>query len=288
MDTGDRAYLSILGWPSGFDENRRVESLVVCAGVAPFVAGQMARRETPAIVHMFDNVLRDEVLGALHADGVLALAPTRGEVKGYPEPIEPREVERFPDLPGAFAVHTRDGGMWSFTTGDVRLVVAGTVRHTGKVRRHEDGGARYAGWHSFYGLHHYPGAAAQEALRHAEGSGWGAGSSKNTRALVMIDIHTVVDGEHRLLRLSGATTRIGVVGQERSRPSLLDQHKPIDEIQQLLAGAPVELGFDAFNTPSDVEGMADAAGQGGNRLNPVAFHFFSVWSALIDRRLHGW
>lgn len=286
MDTGERAYLSILGWPDGFDEHRRVEAMVSCAGMAPFIAGQMARRATPAIVHLFDSLLRDEVLGALHGLGVLALAPTRAEVSDYPRPVEPREVQRFGDRPGAFAVHTRDGGMWSFHRDDVRLIVPGTVRQAGRARVHAEGGAMYAGWHSFYFYEGMAAAAMQDALRDREG-GWGAGTSRNVRAVEVIDIHLRIAGEARLLRLSGATTRIGAVGETRARPSLLDEHRPIEALQSLMPNAPFELGFAGFNTPSDVEGMANAAGQGGSRLNPVAFHFYSVWSALIDRGLNG-
>ncbi|MEM9372451.1 MAG: hypothetical protein AAGA55_02305 [Planctomycetota bacterium] len=284
MDTTDRAYLSILNWPDGFDEDRKVETLVVCAGMAPYIAGQMARRATPAIVHLFDSLLRDDVVGALHAEGVLALAPTRSEIGGYPDPTEPREVERFPDRPGWFALHDPDGSMWAFSEEQVRLIVAGTVRVSGRIRRPDDSGPKYAGWYTFGGIEGMAGAAVQEALRASEG-GWGSGTSRGVRAVGVIDLHLHTDRGPRLVRLSGAAARLGVVGEERGRPSLLDDGKQIDAIRGAMPGAPYEGGFDAFNTPSDVEAMADAAGQGGSRLNPVAFHFFSVWSALIRRSL---
>lgn len=288
MEQQDRAYLSILGWPRGFAEDRRVEALVAGAGMDPYLAGQMARRPTPAIVHMFDAVVRDEVLAALHAMGVLALAPTRLEMRAYPEPILAREVERFPNTePPSFAVQTRDGGAWTFTAPDVRLVVTGTVRQVGKVMRHKAGGPNCTAAWMAGGAEGVVIAGAIGAMSDAPG-GWGANTTRNARAVPMIDLHVSHGGRIALVRLVGPTTRPGLIGEERGRPSLLDKSDPVEAWRALLPGVAFETGFDAFNTPSDVEQMAASAGQGSSRLNPIAFHFFSLWSAMIDRGVRGW
>ncbi|GEM_PF-1456376 len=286
MEPGDRAYLSVLGWPPGYDEGRRVETLVACAGIAPFVARQMARRATPAIVHLFDAVLRDDVLGALHEHGVLALAPTRGELNAYPKPTDPREIERFPDRRGWFALHDRDGSMWTFRSDQVRLIVAGTVRVSGGAGRARVDRANDVMWCGFGGIEGVAGAAVRGALRDSEG-GWGSGTVRDVRAIGVIDLHLELDAGPGLVRLSGGNAGLGVVGEERGRPSLVGRADPLELIRDAMPDAPFEGGFGSFNTPGDVEAAADAAGQGGSRLNPVAFHFFSVWSALIDRGLRG-
>lgn len=286
MESSDRAYLSILSWPDGFDEEKRVETLVACAGMAPFVARQMSRRATPAIVHLFDAVLRDEVLNALHREGVLALAPARSELNAYPKPLDPRLIDTFPDRPGWLAVHDRDGSMWTFQQHHVRLIVSGTVRVSGGSRRASPDRPNYVAWYMVGGAEGVAGAAVRQAIRES-GGGWGTGSVRDVRAVDVIDLHLRLSGGDRLVRLSGANARLGVAGEERTRPALLGQDRPIDALRDAMPDAPFEGGFERFNTPSDVEAMADAAGQGGSRLNPVAFHFFSVWSAAIDRGLNG-
>lgn len=287
MSTVDRAYLSILGWPGDFDEARRVEALVGGAGMDPYLAGQMARREPPAIVHQFDGVVREDVVNALHAMGVLALAPSRSEIRAYPEPVVPQELERFPNDPGAFAVRTRDGGAWTFRSEDVRLVVAGRVRQVGQVRHHKEGGRGTAGAYLGTGIDGVVASSVLRAMNDAP-TGWGSGTTRNTRAVDVIDLHAVVQGRPTLVRLTGPNTRVGVIGEERKRPSLLDEHRRVEDLRALMPGVAFDLGFENFNPPTDVEQQADAAGQGSSRLNPVAFHFYSVWSALLDRQVHGW
>ncbi len=290
MEQRDRAYLSILGWPRGFDLDRRVEGLVVAAGMDPYLASQMARRETPAIVHQFDLVLREEILGALHGMGVLALAPSRAEMRAYGRAEVAREVERFPGAePAAFAVQQRDGGAWTFQLSDVRLVVIGTVRQVGRVRTH--GGGAYdfgVGSAAIGGADMVLAEMAWDAINDEGSGGWGSHTTRSTRAVPTVDLHVMTAAGPRLVRLSGSTTRIGVVGEPRGRPSLLDRPDPGEEIARHMPGVCVDTGFERFNTPSDIEQMADSAGQGSARLNPIAFHFYSVWSALIDMGVRGW
>lgn len=290
MEQRERAYLSILGWPRGFDLDRRVEGLVVAAGMDPYLASQMARRETPAIVHQFDLVLREEILGALHGMGVLALAPSRAEMRAYGRAEVAREVERYPGAePAAFAVQQRDGGAWTFQLSDVRLVVIGTVRQVGRVRTH--GGGAYdfgVGAAAIGGADLVLAEMAWDAINDEGSGGWGSHTTRSTRAVPTVDLHVMTAAGPRLVRLSGSTTRIGVVGEPRGRPSLLDRPDPGEEIARHMPGVCVDTGFERFNTPSDIEQMADSAGQGSARLNPIAFHFYSVWSALVDMGVRGW
>lgn len=290
MESADRAYLSILSWPDGFTHADKVESLVLAAAMDPYDAGQMARRPTPKIVQMFDAALRDEVLGVLHDRGVMALAPARSEMAAHPAPELPGSVTRFAGRPpSGFAVHTRDGGAWTFRPGDVRLIVTGKVRRAGRVTRHAspfDPG--------------YTVDRSQGALRGAldlgmqydaaldEPAGWGMNTSRNTRAVETIDLHMVSDGRVRVVRLAGGSTRIRPHGEADKRPSLIDAHNPTADLQAWLPDARFDDWFDNFNTPGDVEAIAARAGQSSSRLNPIAFDFYSVWAAMLDRAVRGW
>lgn len=290
MEPADRAYLSILSWPERFTHADRVESLVLASAMDPYDAGQMARRPTPKIVQMFDSVLRDDVLGVLHDRGVMALAPTRLEMGAHPAPEVPGFVTRFiGSPPSGFAVHTRDGGAWTFRPGDVRLVVAGKVRRVGRVTRHAspfDPGYTVDRSQNAVGRAVDLGIQADAAMD--EPAGWGMNTSRNTRAVETIDLHMVVEGRVRVLRLAGGATRIRPDSEPNRRPSLVEEHRPVEDLKGWLPDAAIDEWFPNFNTPGDVEAVAARAGQSSSRLNPVAFDFYSVWAAMLDRAVRGW
>lgn len=284
MHQPDRAYLSILGWPDRLTQADRVEALVASAAMDPFMAGQVVRRPTPGIVHHFDATLRDEVLGVLHGLGVLALAPTRAEMAAYPGPEAVQRVSRFTGMPPAmFAATGRDDGAWTFRAEDLRLVVVGKVRVTGKLQVHRDDGPDYQATFMVGGVEGVALRAVAESTDDA--GGWGAGTSRNSRAVDMVDLHLTVNGTPRLVRLSGPATRVGLVGEERGRPSLLETQHAAGLWRELLPDAPMDTGFDQFNPPPDVEAKG---GKGAARLNPVAFAFYSVWVAMLERAVRGW
>lgn len=284
MQRPDRAYLTILGWPDRLTQADRVEALVASAAMDPFMAGQVARRPTPGIVHHFDAAVRDEVLKVLHGLGVLALAPTLGEMMAYPAPEPVQWISRFTGMPPAmFAATGRDGGAWTFRAEDVRLVVVGKVRVAGKLQVHRDDGPDYQATFMVGGIE---GVALRAVAESTDDSGgWGAGTTRNSRAVDMVDLHLTVNGNIRLVRLSGPATRVGLVGEERGRPSLLETRQASDMWRELLPDAPMDTGFDQFNPPPDVEAKG---GKGAARLNPVAFAFYSVWVAMLDRAVRGW
>lgn len=285
----DRAYVSILSWPSGWNHERRVEALILAGGLEPYDAGMMARRATPVIVQVCDALVRDDILRVLHGMGVMAVAPARSEMADHPSPETPAWVTRFAGSPPrGFSVHTRDGGAWTFRPEDVRLVVAGTVRAVGKVTRHASGNNyNFAAGMAYGGIGGVGAMAAAQAMD-AEPVGWGSGTTRNTRAVETIDLHMVVQGRIRVVRLSGASTRITEHGTERSRPSLVDEHRPVEDLKGWLPGVVFDEWFANFNTPPDVEALAARAGQSSSRLNPVAFDFYSAWVALLDRAVRGW
>lgn len=289
MEPVDRAYVSILSWPEGWGHARRVDALVRAGGMDPYDAGMMARRATPSIVQMCDALIRDDILGVLHALGVMAVAPARSEMAAHPRAETPARVTRFSGSPPrGFSVYTRDGGAWTFRPGDVRLVVAGTVRTVGKVTRHGGGGNFSFTTDMAYGGIGGVGVTAAAQAMDAESAGWGSNTTRNTRPVETIDLHLMMDGRIRVVRLAGGSTRIGEHGAERTRPSLVGIHRPVADLRAWLPGVAFDEWFDRFNTPADVEAVAARAGQASSRLNPVAFDFYSVWAAMLDRAVRGW
>ncbi len=289
MEPVDRAYVSVLSWPEGWSHARRVDAIVRAGGMDPYDAGMMARRATPSIVQMCDTLVREDILHVLHELGVMAVAPARSEMAAYPKAETPARVTRFSGSPPrGFSVYTRDGGAWTFRPEDVRLVVAGTVRAVGKVTRHAGGSVFKPAVGMAYGGIAGLGAMAGAEAMDAEPAGWGSNTTRNTRPVETIDLHMVVGGRIRVVRLAGGSARIDEHGTERRRPSLVETHRPVADLKAWLSDAAFDEWFEQFNTPADVEALAARAGQASSRLNPVAFDFYSVWAAMLDRAVRGW
>lgn len=285
MHPTDLAYISVLAWPERFSHRDRVEALVRAGGLDPFDAGQAARRPTPAVVLSCDALIRDDILGVLHRLGVLAVGPLRSRIKAYPVADRPRALTRFAGSPPAgFAVQTRDGGAWTFRREDIRLVVLGRVRTAGQTIRHKPTPEMPRASLSRYAV----GTALTRMMQDPEPGGWGMHTTRNARAVETIDFHLLFNGHPRLVRLAGASTHIRPNSENPGRPCLFAGRTCVKELGAMLPGVRIDTDFETFSPPPDVVGKADRAGQGGSRLNPVAFDFYSAWAALADMKVRGW
>lgn len=285
MHPTDLAYISVLAWPERFSHRDRVEALVRAGGLDPYDAGQAARRPTPAVVQVCDALVGDDILGVLHRLGVLAVAPRRSQIRAYPDAVRPRALTRFAGSPPAgFGVQTRDGGAWTFRREDIRLVVHARVRTAGRAVRH-----RPTPDTPGVSLVHYPmHTMAMRMMQEPEPGGWGMHTSRNARAVETIDFHLLLNGRPRLVRLSGPSTHIRPNSESPGRPCLFAGRTCVKELAAMLPGVRIDTDFETFSPPPDVTGKADRAGQGGSRLNPVAFGFYSAWAALADMKVRGW
>ncbi len=268
------AYLTVIGWPVAWDEGARVGALVRCTGMDAYQARLAARRNTPGIVRVIDAGMRGRVLGSLHSMGVLCVAPTQGEIDSCPQAEVSRGVEQFPDAdPARFVTGTMRGPSWTFTAGQVRLIVWGRLKSS-SVSIHENRLPRIT-----TAMH--PGIAVGHAL-----AGDSAYSSRKIKVREIIDLHVEGDGGPRLLRLIGARTRIGIVG-EGGRPPLPDGARALDLVEALMPGARVDREFHDFDPPHTLRRAARKAGHGASDMTMGYWSFYSAWVGLMHWALYG-
>ena len=267
MGQDSRAYLTVIAWPDAWDEPERVRVLVECVGLDPYQARLASRRNTPGIMREIDAAFRDRVLSAMHARGVLSIAPTHDEIGAYPEAQPVLSIDQFPDAdPARFVVAPRLGEPWSFTSDQVWLVVSGRLRRT-KVTIEDDDNTGFR----------FESAQSQLARRLNDG---GPRASRKIRIQPVIDLHVRDERAMRLVRLIGPRTRIGIVG-DTSRPSLLDQTQPLDLIEALMPSARIDREFLDFDPPSSLRGCATRWGGDSNIEKLEYWSFYSAWLAQI-------
>lgn len=263
------SYLSILGWPKGFSRQDRVEALVASVGMDPELAVIASGIEPPMVAGKIDSIISDEILRVLHGFGVLALAPGEDEIGLYPEPEPIKRVARFPgSRPTAFAADDNDEPAWTFTSDDIRLIVSGTARFI-ETRTNIERPTLGTGVHGQYN-------SEARVVR-----------SERTRTKEMLDIHLVMDGKPRLLRLTGQRTLIRSLDEIDDRPSLLDPPDPIDLLKPHVKGVRIDQGFESYIPPPRIRNQYTGGQRSGQVRTPEAFGFYSVWLATIDWMLNG-
>lgn len=268
------AYLTVISWPGGWGEPERVDALVEGAGMDLYQARLAARRNTPGIMRVVDAGMRGHVVAALQNRGVLCLAPTHGEVAGYPVAEVARGVEQFPDAdPARFVTSTMRGQSWTFTAEQVRLIVWGRLKAS-SVTIHENRLPRIT-------TTMHPEIAIGHVL-----AGDGAYSSKRIRVQEIIDLHVDTESGLRLLRLIGARTRVGIVGDD-GRPPLPDGTRPLELMEALMPDARVDRAFHDFDPPHTLRKASRKAGHGASDMTMGYWSFYSPWVGLMDQALYG-
>jgi len=278
MSTPPKAFLTVINWPSDFDEARRIETLVGAAAMDPYQARLASRRNLPGVMCTIESSLRQNILAVMHKAGVLSIAPTHEEILSYPQPERAIGVDQFPDAdPPSFVVETSDGNHWTFRSDQVKLAITGHIRSTTtKIKSHQSG-------HTNLHIHGSAlGSAMGNAMRHAE-----VHVNRNTKVTNLLDLHVKADGGLKLVRLVGPRTRIGIVG-DGDRPSLLDNSRPAEMVQILMPDAHIDTEFHDFDPPSVVRRQSQKAGGRSGSLTMESWAFYSPWLGLIKQAMYGW
>jgi len=120
MNAAEKAFLTVISWPSNFDEDARVDALVNCAGMDPYQAKLASRRNTPGVMITIDVSARKHIVNALHNRSVLCIAPTSEQIQNYSEPTHALGIDQFPDSdPPRFVIKTTNETPWTFTSEQV-------------------------------------------------------------------------------------------------------------------------------------------------------------------------
>lgn len=276
MSTAGKAYLTVISWPSSFDESMRVDALVSCAGMDLYQAKLASRRNTPGVMMTIDAAVRMHILNALHARSVLCIAPTHDEIQAYPQPTHALGVEQFPDAdPPRFVIKTTNETPWTFTSDQVKLVVWGRLKAiNAKIKGDERSGMTMA-------------IISPEIALIKAATQQGAYISRNIKVKEIMDFHIATQHGLRLVRLIGPRTRIGIVGDD-SRPSLLDQSKPIEMVEVLMPNASIDDQFHDFDPPGPIRSLSKKHNPSGTSATIECWSFYSPWIALIRQAIDGW
>lgn len=273
MQKPETAYLTVISWPSNFNEDARIEALVGAAAMDPYQARLASRRNLPGVMCTIDALVRDDILGAMHKTGVLCIAPTQSEIMNYPQPELAIGVDQFPDAdPPSFVVEANDNSHWTFRSDQVRLAIAGHIKATSTTIKSTRS--------SYRKLNTY-GSAVGNAMRQSD-----VHVSRNTKVTNLLDLHIQTDAGLRLVRLVGPRTRIGIVG-DGDRPSLLDHSRPAEMIQVLMPDAHIDTEFHDFDPPSTVRKQSRKAGGPSGSLTMESWAFYSPWVGLIRQAMYG-
>ncbi len=267
------SYLSILAWPSGWSRDDRVESLVASIGMDYDQACVEAEHQTPSVVGMIETDLSKEILSVLHDRGVFALAIPHAEIHQYPDPEPIKRIARFPNSfptsPTAFAADDNDEPAWTFTTDDIKLVVAGKVRSIQSWTETQE--ARFK-----------PRPARMPSRRSPR-------QIKVDRMEMedILDLHLVLNQQPRFLRLTGQRALIRSLDEIDQKPSLLNPPDPIELLEPYLGGQTIDQGFESFTPPLRIRMGTDSKKLGIKYRTLESFAFYSVWRAAVNRALRG-
>jgi len=269
MQRGEPAYLSIIQWASGADEHGCVEALVASSGMDPTLAGLAVRRGVPAIVQRIDATVRDLVLEELRHRGVMAIAPSRSEVRGAPAPDRVKRMERMSG--GAwYACEMWRGGPRTFRSEDLFLIVTAAASTTRRERRDPRGvGTDVAG--SPY--------AISSALEPEE--------SSSVTVAHLTDLY-FSDGSR--LRLDGDKLNFDVLADERGYSDLENMRRLVEMLRADAPRSILDSGFGGFGAPPDLTTEVVSIVPGGlrhSRTEAPLFDFYSPWSWLFYRHLTG-
>lgn len=275
MSVTERAYLSIVEWPDAFTEDRRVEAVVAAAGIDPGQAALAVKQKPPMFAHLINVLDRGPILQHLLEQGVLAIAPTRGELARMPEPIHAKRLAEAMGSEGRlYMVEPWRGESQGLRTNDIRLLVRASVRKAAPAARPD----RYGNLpNTASGLECGDGGFAAAAL---SGSMTGEGTDRSARLLTteILDVYT---SDKRRIRINGDKFGFDVLGKDRS---YTDRHN-LDELTirlaELAPNAYIDQGFARFRPPPDVRPRSQPAGDAAPRADLAAFDFYSPWFALV-------
>lgn len=264
------SYLSVLAWPSGWTHDDRVESLVASVGMEFDHASAEAQHQSPCVVGMIETDLSKEILRVLHDQGVFALAIPHHEIHAYPNPEPIKRIARFPDSsPTAFAADDNDEPAWTFTTTDIRLVVAGKIRSIQSRTETQD--ARFKTRPGRAPIHRQPRKIKVDRMETDD----------------ILDIHLVINDAPRFLRLTGQRTLIRSLDDIDRKPSLLNPPDPIELLEPYLGGQSIDQGFETFTPPMRIRMIENSKKLGIKHRTHESFAFYSVWRAAVNQALRG-
>lgn len=275
MTAHDRAYLTIARWPEGFDEARRVETLVGATDLEPATARLAVRRETPMIAQFVSTIDRAPILDFLGRHGIVALAPTRADLDRLPDPIAAKRLAEAIGSDGAlYMVEPWHGESEGLRTRDIRLLVRGSIRASHTTIQADPNAAHDAA--RGYIIGGVPGALARRMADDSDR----VERTTQVRSTELLDIYT---NDRRRFRISTDKFNFDVLGAQRSYTGRRNLDALAARLVERSPGARFDEGFAGFHPPGDTRAQPQHTGGDGimrSRGDLASFDFYSRWFAL--------
>jgi len=266
----DRAYITIVRWPSAFTREDRVAALVDALGIDPYIAAQKATHAPPLVLARVDALVASDVVARFRARRVSAFALTQAYLKAQPRPFL---VKRLVPALGAedpmYMVEPWRGESAGLLTRDIFLIVRAAIersRTVVEVERSSEFSNRDA-----------------LALDMLEPAGQVRNSSHDTTHILDLYMN---DGSR--FRCNADRLSFDVLGKQRGMTDLENTDKLALRLATEAPQAQIDTNFRHFRIPADL--VQDLVSVFPNhtstqRDSTAAFDFYSLWTYAIHRGL---
>lgn len=272
----DKAYVSIIEWSGLLDEPARIALLTRVLGMDGYLARQAVRRGLPQVVLRTDVDKAEAALDAFHAVGVLAFAPTQSQLD---ERADFHAAKRLIAGSGAtYLVEAWRGEPRTFDAARTFLLVRASLRAT-ETGPMPDQGSTFA-TAATMAITGVPKGVHTEFVGDLDSSA----GRKRTAVTEIIDLHQA-DGTR--IRLNGDKFSFDVLGDSRGYTDRDNMDKLAVRLSEQASRAIVDLDFRQFRCPPGIlrTYYQSALGRVRRTVEAPAFDFYSVWVALMYRRM---
>ena len=281
MPRDEHAYLSIVQWPSTFDEPAKVDALALALGMDQDTGRLIARRGTPQIAARISSLIRDEVLRVLVDQGVMAFAPTQSELASA-GPV--RRIKSLAVTPRGITCQMWRQDPVLFKPADLFLIVHGRVKSTTTRTRAALPTRSHKQFVWAAGIR--PEIALGMALaRGADRSAIDRTTESNQSEQVELFLRN-----NTRLRLDADKLNFDVLGDQRGYSDHVNMNRLLELVAHLAPQAITDEGFSDFKSPPDI--IREYSSNAGNThiqstSDQPAFEFYAPWSNILYRRMLG-
>jgi hypothetical protein len=274
----DRAYITVVQWPSGFSREQRRAVLVDALGLDPYTAGLRAVHDAPLVISRVETAVAKDILARFKLHRVPALAMTQAFLAAQPQPVA---VKRLVPALGAaepmYMVEPWLGAPLGLRTSDIFLLVRATLDRSSVTTTMESDPS--------YGAVALGGIEGAVVAAAFDVGGASINRTRNHKLIQIIDLF-MEDG--RRFRINSARVSYDVLGDDKG----LTPRENADKLALRLATeapqALVDTGFERFRVPPDfVRDMVSIFGTRtrSERDDTSVFDFYSIWTQTLHRRL---
>lgn len=122
------AFVSIFGWPAGWERERMIDALARCIGIDPADAAMRAAKPPPLAVARMEERPAGAAVRSLREMGIRAFAPTQKQLNGLAAPIHAKRLSAARGSEQAmYAVEPWRGETVGLRMSEVSLIVRAAV-----------------------------------------------------------------------------------------------------------------------------------------------------------------